>query len=198
MIYLVRHGQSEWNLLRRTQGQLPHPGLTDLGRRQASAAAQALRADAELNDQPVRSVIASDLVRAVQTAQIVAGALAVPMHLDGRWREQRLGRLEGQGYEETDAELAGNRAGPDAPIGGGESARQVAERVAPALDDLDPTEVAVVVTHGDTIRCLLAHVTGIAAAFDVSSPVPNGAVIALDGRCGCRIRPLEGSPLGGV
>ena len=193
MIYLVRHGQSEWNLLRRTQGQIPHPPLTDLGRRQAFAAAQAIRADVELNGQPVRSVIASDLVRAVQTAQIVAGALAVPMRLDGRWREQRLGRLEGLGYGETDAELAGNRAGPDAPIGGGESARQVAA----ALGDLDPTEVAVVVTHGDTIRCLMAHVTGIAAAFDVSNPVPNGAVIALGGRCGCRVRPLEG-PLAGI
>jgi probable phosphoglycerate mutase len=198
MIYLVRHGQSEWNLLRRTQGQIPHPGLTDLGRRQASAAAQAIHADAKLNGQAVRSVIASDLVRAVQTARIVAGTLAVPIHLDGRWREQCLGRLEGQGYEETDAELAGTRAGPDAPIGGGESARQVAERVAAALDDLDPTEVAVVVTHGDTIRCLLAHVTGIAAAIDVSNPVPNGAVVALDGRRGCRIRPLEGPALAGV
>ena len=197
MIYPVRHGQSEWNVLRRTQGQIPHPQLTDLGRRQASAAAEAIRADTELNGQAVRSVVASDLVRAVQTARIIADALAAPIHLDGRWREQYLGRLEGLGYGETDAELAGTRAGPDAPIGGGESARQVAERVAAALEDLDPTE-AVVVTHGDTIRCLLAHVTGIAAAFDVSNPVPNGAVIALDGPCGCRIRPLEGPPLAGV
>ena len=198
MIYLVRHGQSECNLLRRTQGQIPHPPLIDLGRRQAFAAAQAIRADVELNGQPVRSVIASDLVRAVQTAQIVAGAVAAPIHVDGRWREQCLGRLEGLGYGETDAELAGNRAGPDTRIGGGEWAHQVAERVAAALHDLDPTEVAVVVTHGDTIRCLLAHVTGIAAAFDASIPVPNGAVIALDGPCRCRIRPLEGPPLAGV
>ena len=198
MIYLVRHGQSEWNLLRRTQGQIPHPQLTDLGRRQASAAAQAIRADAEQNGQPIRSVIASDLVRAVQTAQIVAGALAVPMRLDGRWREQRLGRLEGLGYGETDAELAGNRAGSDAPIGGGESARQVTERIAAALGDLDPTTVTVVVTHGDTIRCLLAYVTGDAAAFDLSDLMPNGAVVALDRRCGCRIRRLAGPPLAGV
>ena len=60
MIYLVRHGQSEWNLLRRTQGQIPHPQLTDLGRRQASAAAQAIRADAELTGQAVRSAVAID------------------------------------------------------------------------------------------------------------------------------------------
>lgn len=197
MIYLVRHGQSEWNLLRRTQGQISHPGLTVLGRRQASTAARAIRADAERNGQPVRSVIASDLVRAVQTAQIVATALAAPVHMDARWREQCLGRLEGLGYDETYAELASHRADPDAPIGGGESEHQVTERVAAALADVVPTEATVVVTHGDTIRCLVAHVTGMAATYDVSHPVPNGAVIVLEGRYGCRIRPLVGPPLVG-
>jgi len=198
MIYLVRHGQSEWNLLRRTQGWTSHPQLTDLGRRQASVAARAIRADSEANGQPVRSVVASDLVRAVQTAQIVAGALAAPVYIDRRWREQCLGRLEGLGYAETDAELDGNRADPDAPIGGGETARQVAQRAATALGDLDRTEVSVVVTHGDTIRCLLAHLTGITPTFEAASPVPNGAVIALDSLSGARIRPLVVPSLAGL
>jgi broad specificity phosphatase PhoE len=197
MIYLVRHGQSEWNLLRRTQGQVSHPGLTELGRRQASAAAQTIRADAERNGRQVTSVIGSDLVRAVQTAQVVAGDLAVPMHLDGRWREQCFGRLEGLGHEETRAELGSHRADPDALIGGGESARQVTERVIAALGDLEPTKATVVVTHGDTIRCLLAYVLGI-AAVDAPDPVPNGSVIVLEGRYGCRIRPLVGPPPVGV
>ncbi|MDA8290933.1 MAG: histidine phosphatase family protein [Actinomycetota bacterium] len=193
MIYLVRHGQSQWNLLRRTQGQIPHPGLTDLGRRQASAAAHAIRADADLNGEPVSSVVASDSVRAVETAEIVAGVLAVPTRLDGRWREQGLGRLEGLGYEETRDALAGSRAGADERIGGGESTRQVTERAAAALGELDPAVATVVVTHGDTIRCLLAHVAG-AAASDVSDAVPNGSVVALDGRRGSRIRWLACPP----
>ncbi len=174
MIYLVRHGQSEWNLLRRTQGQIPHPGLTGLGRRQAWAAARAIRADAGSAGRPPTSVVTSDLARAAQTAAILAGALGVPLHVDRRWREQGLGRLEGLGYEETAAALA---AGPAA---GGEPDRRVTQRVAAALDDLDTTEVTVIVTHGDTIRCLLAHLSGKAHHQDVTGPVPNGAVIALD------------------
>ena len=38
-VYLVRHGQSQWNLRRLTQGQTAHPPLTDLGRSQSAAAA---------------------------------------------------------------------------------------------------------------------------------------------------------------
>lgn len=195
MIYLVRHGQSEWNLLRRTQGQIPHPGLTGTGRRQAWAAALVIGADAGATGRPVTSVVTSDLARAVQTAAIMAGALTVPLHVDRRWREQGLGRLEGLGYEATSAALA---ADPDGPAGGGESDRRVTERVAAALGDLDTAEVTVIVTHGDTIRCLLAHLSGAAPHEDVSGPVPNGAVIALDPASGGDIRRLAGLPMAGV
>lgn len=198
MIYLVRHGQSEWNLLRRTQGQIPHPGLTGLGRRQAWAAARAIRADAGSAGRPPTSVVTSDLARAAQTAAILAGALGVPLHVDRRWREQGLGRLQGMGYDATFAALAAGPVGPDVPIGGGESARQVTDRVAAALSGLDPAEVTVVVTHGDTIRCLLAHVAGAAPEEAVSEPVPNGTVLALDTGRQFGIRRLAGPPMAGV
>jgi probable phosphoglycerate mutase len=41
-VYLVRHGQSDWNVRRLTQGQTPHPPLTALGRAQAAWAARLL------------------------------------------------------------------------------------------------------------------------------------------------------------
>ncbi|HET9078840.1 MAG TPA: histidine phosphatase family protein [Acidimicrobiales bacterium] len=198
MIYLVRHGQSEWNLLRRTQGQIRHPALTELGRRQAAAAARAIRADGELSGRPAGSVVSSDLARAVQTASIVAAALGASLKVDRRWREQGLGRFEGLGYETTSAGLAAGPVGPDVPIGGGESAHQVTDRVTAALSDLDPAQVTVVVTHGDTIRCLLAHVIGAAVDRALADPVPNGTVIALDAGPGCAIRRLDGPPLAGV
>ena len=44
-VYVVRHGQSEWNVRRLTQGQTPHPPLTELGRRQSAAAAALIAAD---------------------------------------------------------------------------------------------------------------------------------------------------------
>ncbi len=191
MIYLVRHGQSEWNLARRTQGQIPHPGLTGLGRRQARAAARAIRADAGRTGRPPTSVVTSDLARAAQTATVLAGALAAPLHVDRRWREQGFGRLEGLGYEATSAALA---AGP-AP--GGEPDHQVMLRAAEALDAIAAEEVTVIVTHGDTIRCLVAHLVGTALYEDLSGPVPNGAVIAVDPAAGGGIRRLVGrSPAG--
>lgn len=198
MIYLVRHGQSEWNLLRRTQGQIPHPALTGLGRRQAAAAARAIRRDCDQSRRPARAIVSSDLTRAVQTATIVAAALGAPLHVDRRWREQGLGRCEGLGYEATFAELATGPAGPDTPLGGGESTRQVTDRVAAALGDLDPAEVTVIVTHGDTIRCLLAHLTGTAPEPAAADPVPNGAVIALGAGPGRAVRRIDGLPPSGA
>lgn len=195
MIYLVRHGQSEWNLLRRTQGQTHHPALTELGRRQAAAAARVIRADGELSGRPAGSVVSSDLARAVQTATIMAGALGTPMKVDRRWREQGLGRFEGLDYEATSTGLVSDPVGPDVPVGGGESAHQVAARVAAALRDLDPAQVTVVVTHGDTIRCLLVHLTGAAPERILEDPVPNGTVMALEDGPGCVIRRVTSAPL---
>ncbi len=93
MIYLVRHGQSEWNLRRVTQGQTSHPGLTELGRAQARRAAAAIAA--ELAGEPVRLLVSSDLRRAVQTARILARVLGTVPEVDRRWREQALGSFEG-------------------------------------------------------------------------------------------------------
>ncbi|MEY2406219.1 MAG: glucosyl-3-phosphoglycerate phosphatase, partial [Acidimicrobiaceae bacterium] len=82
-ILLVRHGQSEWNALGRWQGQADPP-LSDLGRLQAHAAAHALGA--------VGAVFASDLVRAAETAAIIAAELGVgPVVIDADLRERDAG-----------------------------------------------------------------------------------------------------------
>lgn len=170
MIYLVRHGESEWNLARLIQGQISYPRLTRLGRRQAHTAALAVDADAGFG---VTSVVTSDLVRAVQTGMIVAGALGAALRVDRRWREQAFGQLEGLDYEASALALA---TAPDMIAIGGESDSEVAGRAVAALGDLNPSAATVVVTHGDTIRCLLTHL-GIMVGCEL---VPNGAVIALD------------------
>lgn len=180
MIYLVRHGQSEWNLLRRTQGQIRHPALTALGRGQARRAAAVIAAHSGMIGQEVGSVVTSDLVRAAQSAAIVAAALAVRSRVDRRWREQGFGRLEGLGYDLTSPEVEALAADPDVAVGGGETDRAVTERALAALSDLDSSSSTVVVTHGDTIRHLLGHLVGIAPGADLSQLLPNGTVIAVD------------------
>ena len=92
-VHLVRHGQSEWNVLRLTQGQTPHPALTELGRKQAAMAAETLALD--LAGRPLR-LLTSDLVRAVETARIIGDRLGVEPVPDERLREQHLGSLQGQ------------------------------------------------------------------------------------------------------
>lgn len=86
-VLLVRHGQSEWNATGRWQGQADAP-LSDLGRRQAEAAAKAVGS--------VDAIISSDLARAAVTAEIIADRLGVgPVYLDADLRERDAGEWEG-------------------------------------------------------------------------------------------------------
>lgn len=71
MILWVRHGQSTWNAMDRMQGHELSPPLTDLGRAQATAAAEALA------DRDVVRILSSPAVRALQTADLIAERLGL-------------------------------------------------------------------------------------------------------------------------
>jgi broad specificity phosphatase PhoE len=78
-VFLVRHGQSEFNVVfnrTRIDPGIEDPALTDEGRRQAVAAARSLR------DHDLKRIVASPYTRALQTAEIVAGALGLPIDVD--------------------------------------------------------------------------------------------------------------------
>ena len=190
VIYLVRHGESEWNLAQRTQGQTPHPRLTEHGRAQARAAVRALRDD--IRNTPVSCVVSSDLVRAVQTAEIIAAALGARMYVDARLREQSLGTFEGLSYAESFAAgSAFDWSDPDLRVGGGESLREMSRRMTTAVCDFadaSPTTggATVVVSHGDAIRALLAARMGAVPGDGTWVDVPNGSVAVLDVPNGAR------------
>ena len=82
---LLRHGQSEFNLhftaTKRDPG-IPDPKLTELGRRQAVAAAEALAAE------PIRRIIASPYTRALETAAPIAERLGIPVIVTPTVRER--------------------------------------------------------------------------------------------------------------
>jgi broad specificity phosphatase PhoE len=182
--YLVRHGQSEWNLLEVTQGQTVAPRLTELGRAQARAAAELIRADLAPGAR-VEQIRTSDLVRARETAELLAGVLGGELVLDERLREQHLGDLEGRPYAETWAAAERHDwSDPHLPVAGGESPYALRERMARAVADAAPDTV--LVSHGDAIRAVLddlADATPDATPGPPSwVPVPNGAVArVLDG-----------------
>ena len=180
-VYLVRHGQSEWNLRRLTQGQTPHPPLTPLGREQAAAAARLVAGDVAARGAAVVRIVTSDLVRAVETAHVLGETLGAPVTLDERLREQHLGDLEGRGYDETWAAAeAIDWSDPTRPIAGGESLADVHERMSAVLRSVDRTVVTVLVSHGDAIRTAIAHLTGVQPHEADWVDVPNGAVARVD------------------
>jgi broad specificity phosphatase PhoE len=98
-VLLVRHGQSEWNLSGRWQGQAD-PRLTDLGRSQARSAAAALG--------DVSAIWSSDLQRAAETAAIIAVELGIgPVVVDGDLREREVGEWAGLTRAEIDERFPG-------------------------------------------------------------------------------------------
>ena len=143
-LYLVRHGESEWNAEGRLQGQ-SDPALSAAGREQARAIAV-----------PVLPAVTSDLTRAAQTAEL-AGFGGAPA--DPRWRERSLGEWETHLEREvaTPEQMHAFRRGDLVPPGG-EAWEDFQARVAAAAAEL--VEDTVVFTHGGCVRALVAEITG--------------------------------------
>jgi broad specificity phosphatase PhoE len=121
-LYLVRHGETDWNRQHRIQGLTDIP-LNATGRRQARAAGKLL-ARRNWND-----IYASPLSRATETASIIAGqtGLAEPKPVDALV-ERNYGEAEGLNFIEIDRRYP-NRS----EVPGQESRAEVIERVVPAL-----------------------------------------------------------------
>jgi broad specificity phosphatase PhoE len=161
---LVRHGQTDWNLTGRWQGQAPYaPGLNDMGFAQARAAREQLR------DKKISAIYSSDLLRSYQTAELLAEPLGLTVSLEPRLREINLGVWEGMLSDEIAAqypqELAERERDPfhtRAPQG--ESPSDVAERVLEAVTEIAKKHVndsVVIVAHGVSLAVIICHAQGI-------------------------------------
>ena len=156
---LVRHGETAWNANGRWQGQA-HVPLNDEGRRQAALLAARLAGDR------VDLIVTSDLVRASETAHVVARTVGAAVVLDARLRELDIGEWQGLTSDEVrtwDPEryLAIEHDPYHRPRPGGESGAQCGMRAAMALEALADERAGghvVIVSHGGTIRNLLQHV----------------------------------------
>lgn len=150
LLYLVRHGETDWNRDRRIQGSTDIP-LNDTGREQAAETGRLLarrRWDA---------VITSPLSRAFETGAIIAGQLGLPTpSTDDDLVERHYGDAEGLNHRELAERFPG-----DAAVPGRETREQVVARVLPALVAIAQAhegEAVVVVTHGGVIRSVLGAV----------------------------------------
>src|SRR6202043_207089 len=100
-LWLVRHGESTWNIAGLAQGHNDEAELTERGLRQAADAA------AQFGYRPVQAIYASDLRRAQQTAAAFAAVLGLPVRADPRLRERSLGVLEGTAHKAIDSSVTG-------------------------------------------------------------------------------------------
>ena len=88
-LWMVRHGESTWNVLGLIQGQADGPALTDKGRRQSAQVAQQFRRVR------IGAIYTSDLWRAQETAAFVGKALGLSVATDPTLRERCFGSYEG-------------------------------------------------------------------------------------------------------
>ena len=174
-LILVRHGESEGNR-DRTFTQHTDVPLTALGREQARAAAQCIA-----KGYAPSQIVASPFARARQTAEIIAGVLALTVAIEPALREQSFGIFAGQPYEA----LLGDAAYHDGPRwqwrpSGGESLVDVYERAVPAFERIagaHTEEDVVIVSHGGVMLVLRAYVTG---SWEGMSVTPNAGLLVVE------------------
>lgn len=164
-LLLLRHGETEWNLSGRWQGQAADTRLTELGRQQARRVAGRLRS------YPIDAIYSSDLRRALETAEIVGQRLGMTPLAEPALRESDIGAWTGltwaeisERYPEQTAAMA---AGQEVRRGGGESFGELETRLAAAAQSIagrHPGATVLLVSHGAALRSLVAHVLGASLA----------------------------------
>ena len=162
-LILVRHGATEWNREGRYQGHSDTP-------LSAEGVAQAQRLIERLREEKIAQVVSSDLERARATARILAEGLQLPPpRFDRRLREIDLGEWEGKlasdiAVDDAPAWEARNQNPADIGAPGGETTRQLAQRVWSCLDELAaqvPQGTILVVSHGLSLATVLCRVRGV-------------------------------------
>ena len=160
-IIAIRHGETAWNVDNRIQGQLDIP-LNDRGRWQAGRAAEVLA------DEPITAIYASDLLRALETAQAVATAVGLPITNDVGLRERSFGVFQGHSFVEIEARLPEQalrwrKRDPAFVPEGGECLNDFRDRVIACVDSLaarHPGELIAIVAHGGVMDVLYRAATG--------------------------------------
>ena len=198
VLYLVRHGQSEWNRIGRIQGRSESP-LTGFGREQAVALGRMLRA---VLPDPGLDIVASPLARAFETAEIIAselGRAAGEVRAEPRINDFDVGVLAG--YPGWDAVAADHpelaRLRLEDPIRfqppGGESGADVLARARDFLAERNAVgRDTLVVCHGVINKFIRAAARGIAGGDIIALGEDQEVVYQLDGTTETELRAHRG------
>jgi probable phosphoglycerate mutase len=188
LVYIVRHGQTQWNAEFRLQGQAD-TDLNALGREQASENGRRL---AELIERPEEfDFVASPMKRTRETMQRLRAAMGLDpdaYRTDPRLVEVHFGDWQAFTFDELDAKSPGSAKSRrrdkwnfKPPGEGAESYQMLLERVKPWFDALDRQTVCV--THGGVVRTLFRMVEGVSENEAANLEVRQDRVLRLqDGR----------------
>lgn len=178
-LILIRHGETDWNRELRFQGQLDVP-LNAIGLEQARRVAERLARE------PMQQLVSSDLQRALQTAQAVAGRIPAQLEpvLDAALREQHFGVVEGlrvpdiqQQYPQAWEQWV--RFDAHYAFQGGECTRDFHARVLAALHALahrHAGQTVAVVTHGGVLDMVYRSALGLSLSGPRVSEIPNAGI----------------------
>ena len=176
--YMVRHGETDWNIEGRAQGQTDTP-LNETGRLQAQ------RVGLRLAGIDFAAIYASDLPRVTETASPIVTGRALSIQTLPALREKRYGEWEGLSYKEVEARYPDlfkrlfqediHFAPPD-----GESDADVYERVAAATDRLKAVhcgdENVLIVAHGGSLRAMMVKLLKMPAEYMWRFKLANGSL----------------------
>jgi 2,3-bisphosphoglycerate-dependent phosphoglycerate mutase len=169
-ITLLRHGESEGNLLGVIQGQSDYP-LTQTGIEQANRLSAFWKSEAVSFDR----IISSPLLRASQTAKIIGSHLEAPIEFEPSWMERNFGSLQGERLADLESRSTPvNYFHPYERIGGtGESQVDLYSRVCHALQHILqlPPGSYLVVSHGGILNKALYVIMGITPQGHYNSPI---------------------------
>ena len=183
-IYLMRHGETAWNVLHLMQGRSDIP-LNENGLEQARKTAEAMK------EIPFDCILSSPLQRAQQTAQIVAEGRDVPVLVDKRLVEMGFGAMEGLSLTEHPdlRDVFFNDPEHYVPSKEGETFAQLSQRCGEVLDELLPYlaqqnhQNVLLVSHGAFIRGVVQRVMNRPLSqFWNNGPMKN---------CSCTVLKLE-------
>jgi probable phosphoglycerate mutase len=176
-LYLVRHGETAWNVEGRIQGHLDIP-LNDVGLAQADAVGR------RLCGETFDAIYSSDLIRAYRTASPVVTNPDSEVVRDRRLRERHLGVLQGlTGAEAAERQPAAWKAfkarDPALALEGGESLGAFSRRILDFVEEVLRTHAGgrvLIVTHGGSLDAAYRHATGMPPSIARDFPIYNASV----------------------
>lgn len=183
-IYMIRHGETDWNVIKRLQGRSDIP-LNEAGRELAKRTGEAMR------DIPFTRVYTSPLKRARETAEYIKGKRDIPVIIDERLIEMNFGEYEGlccgkDNYSIPDPDFMNFFLKPQAytPPSKGESIPELCARTTSFLKELvsNPAlqnETVLISTHGAAMMGLLSSINTPDIADFWHGGVPKNCSVAI-------------------